>query len=152
MTLTIGTVMLRLFTAMTAGGILGWGRSRKNRAAGFRTYTLTATGAALAALLGIYEYSMLSSGWAQVVSEVGLKLDVSRYSASVIGGIGFLAAGTILSAAHQQVSGLSTAIGLFSTAVIGLAAGMGFYTAAFLSVILLLVVLDAFATVEPGFK
>ena len=116
---SILSVILRLALAMAAGGVLGYGRSRKNRAAGFRTYMLTSTGAALASLLGCFEYVMLKNGWNDVVSRVGMKYDGSRYAAAVIGGVGFIAAGTILSTAHQQVSGLSTAIGLFAAAGIG---------------------------------
>lgn len=146
------SVFLRLLLAMAAAGVLGYGRSRKNRSAGFRTYMLTGIGSALASLLGSYEYEMLTGGWSEVVRIVGMKFDGSRYSAAVIGGIGFLAAGTILSAAHQQVSGLSTAIGLFATAVIGLAAGSGFYEGAVAATLMLLFVLDGLAALEPAFK
>ena len=108
---------------MAAGGLIGYGRARKRRSAGMRTYMLTCTGAALTMLIALYEREMLYDGqWAWAASFADIKFDASRFSAQVINGVGFLAAGTILSAAHHQVSGLTTAIGLFVTAGIGIAA------------------------------
>lgn len=115
--------VVRLALALAVGGIIGYGRSKKQRSAGLRTYMLTTVGAALTILIAMYEYEMLSTKWSDVVDLVGLKYDGSRYSAQVITGVGFLAAGTIIGTAHQQVSGLTTAIGLFASACLGIAAG-----------------------------
>ena len=120
------SILIRLLLAMTAGAVIGFGRTRRQRPAGLRTYMLTAIGACLAMLLVIYEYTMLTGPWSPAVESVGMKFDASRYAAQVISGIGFLGAGTIVAAAHQQVSGLSTATGLFAIACIGLAAGAGY--------------------------
>ena len=109
------TVVLRLLLAFLSGMAIGYGRSRKRRTTGMRTFILTSLGSAMTVLLATYEYEMLCGPWARVVEEVGMKFDGSRYSAQVISGIGFLAAGTILSIGHQQVSGLSTASGLFAS-------------------------------------
>ena len=100
----------------------------------------------------MYEYRMLTGQWASVVEIVGLKYDASRYLASVIGGIGFLGAGTILSTEHQQVSGLSSATGLFATAIMGLAAGEGFYEAVVAMVIALYIALHFMYPLETAFK
>ena len=95
---------------------------------------------------------MLCGPWADVVKEVGLKFDGSRYSAQVISGIGFLAAGTIISIGHQQVSGLSTAAGLFASVCMGIAAGAGFYECVIVVLIILILVLDVMWPLEPAFK
>ena len=95
---------------------------------------------------------MMLGPWAEVVAEVGMKFDASRFAASVISGIGFLAAGTILSAEHQQVSGLTTATGLFASVCMGLACGAGFYELVIPSILVLVLVLDVMYPLEVRFK
>lgn len=114
---------------------MGYGRTQKRQNAGIRTYTLTSIGAALTILIAMYEYEMLKGPWAEITKLTELKFDGSRFSAQVINGIGFLAAGTIIAVQHQQVSGLTTAIGLFASACLGIAAGSGFYECVLLAVI-----------------
>ncbi|MBQ6636893.1 MAG: MgtC/SapB family protein [Lachnospiraceae bacterium] len=149
---TFTTVILRLLLAFLSGTVIGYGRARKQRSAGLRTFILTSIGAALTTLLATYEYQMLCGPWADVVKEVGLKFDGSRYSAQVISGIGFLAAGTIISIGHQQVSGLSTAAGLFASVCMGIAAGAGFYECVIVVLVILIIVLDVMWPLEPAFK
>ncbi len=149
---TFTTVILRLLLAFLCGTVIGYGRTRKHRSAGLRTFILTSIGAALTVLLATYEYKMLCGPWADVVQDVGLKFDGSRYSAQVISGIGFLAAGTIISIGHQQVSGLSTAAGLFASVCMGMAAGAGFYECVIVVLVILVIVLDVMWPLEPAFK
>lgn len=150
---TFLSICLRLLLATLAGGVIGYGRSKKKRAAGLRTYMLTSMGAALTLLLALFDYNMLEGGWAEAVKAVGsMKLDVSRYSSQVIAGIGFLSAGSILAAAHQQVSGLTTAIGLVGSVCIGLACGAGFYELVLVSVFLLVFSMEMLGPVEMTFK
>ena len=149
---TFTTVILRLLLAFLSGTVIGYGRARKQRAAGLRTFILTSIGAALTTLLATYEYQMLCGPWADVVKEVGLKFDGSRYSAQVISGIGFLAAGTILSSGHQQVTGLTTAAGLFTSVCMGMAAGAGMYDCVIFVLIILFIVLDVMYPMESAFK
>ena len=146
------TVVLRLLLAFLSGTIIGYGRARKRRSAGLRTFMLTSIGAALTVLLATYEYEMLCGPWASVAEQVGMKFDASRYSAQVISGIGFLAAGTIISIGHNQVSGLSTASGLFASVCMGIAAGAGFYECVIVVLVILVVVLDILWPLEPAFK
>lgn len=61
---------------------------------------------------------------------LGLSGDPLRVGAQVISGIGFLGAGTILTRHHSQITGLTTAAGLWTTASLGLAIGLGFYEGA----------------------
>ena len=146
------SALFRLALALGVGGVVGYGRSQKRRSAGLRTYMLTCVGAALTILISMYEYQMLTTQWAGVVEAVGLKFDGSRFSAQVINGIGFLAAGTIIRAAHQQVSGLTTAIGLFTTAGLGVAIGSGFYECVLPALLLILLTMELMQPVEIGFK
>lgn len=145
-------VSVRLLLAMLAGGVIGWGRSKQARPAGLRTYMLISIGAAMSVLLALYQYSMLKGPWAEIVEEVGFKYDGSRFAAQVITGIGFLGAGIIVKAAHQQVSGLTTATGLFATVCMSVAAGAGFYECVIISTAIIVLVLNVMSPLEGAFK
>ena len=112
-------------------------RERKGRAAGFRTYILVSLGAALTMILGQYEAYMLSNVWTDVQQTLGVHLDVSRFGAQVINGVGFLGAGTIIVTGRQEVKGLTTAAGLWASACMGLTSGAGFYECVLISFLLI---------------
>ena len=149
---SFGTMLLRLLLAMLSGGAVGYGRSRKARAAGLRTYMLISIGAAMAVLLTLYQYQMLTGPWAEVVAQVGMKFDAARLASQVITGIGFLGAGIIIKIAHQQVKGLTTATGLFATVIMGIAAGAGFYECVTVALVLIVLVLNVMSPLEIAFK
>ena len=115
---TFLSVAVRIAAALIVGGILGLERERKNRAAGLRTYMLVCVGACLIMLTNQYIYQTTGSG------------DPMRLGAQVVSGIGFLGAGTIIVTKRNQIKGLTTAAGLWSSAAVGLALGVGFYEAA----------------------
>ena len=143
---------LRLMLAAAGGGIIGYGRARKQRNAGLRTYMLVSLGAALTMLISLYEYEMLQTQWAWLHETVDVKFDGTRYAAQVISGIGFLAAGTIIAVAHQQVSGLTSAIGLIAAGAIGIASGAGFYEIVLIGLFLLMLSMEVLQPVELTFK
>ena len=111
-------VILRIFTAVLFGGAIGLERGMKNRPAGLRTYLLVCVGACLIMLPNQYLFQVTGSG------------DPMRLGAQVVSGIGFLGAGTIVVTKHNQIKGLTTAAGLWASAGVGLALGVGFYEAA----------------------
>lgn len=115
----IVTVIIKLVLALIVGGVIGLERGRQGRAAGMRTHILVCIGSALTAMLGFYANDVL-----------GINSDPMRISAQVISGIGFLGAGTILIKGRFQITGITTAAGLWATAAIGLALGVGFYEGA----------------------
>ena len=131
------SVVARLVLAMLFGGMLGMNRAKKRRAAGFRTYMLVCLGATLAMILGQYETELLLKHWGDVAAATGNKVDVVRFGAQVINGIGFLGAGTVLVTQRQEVKGLTTAAGLWGSACAGLAIGAGFYECALVALILM---------------
>ena len=131
------SVALRLLLSALIGFSLGLERGRKRRPAGCRTYMLVCMGATLTLLLSQYEYIMVTTKWASIASEIGLRTDVSRFGAQVINGIGFLGAGTILVTGRQEVKGLTTAAGLWASACMGLAIGAGFYECVVLCTVLI---------------
>ncbi len=133
-------LMLRLLLAAFLGGLLGIEREKKGKAAGVRTHMLVSMGAALFVLLA---------------TQGGMKdTELSRVLQGVIAGIGFLGAGTILKAEREEkVYGLTTAAGIWLTAAIGVAAGLGRESTAVLSTLLALGVLAlvpaVFKDIEP---
>ena len=120
------SLLIRLCVALVFGGMIGLNGTRKQRAAGFRTYMLVCMGAALTMLISQYFFIMLQTQWKDLADEMNLTTDVSRFSAQVINGIGFLGAGTVLLTGRQEVKGVTTAAGLWASACMGLAIGAGF--------------------------
>ena len=114
-------VLLRILFAVLFGGAIGLERGMKNRPAGLRTYMLVCVGSCLIMLTNQYLFQVTGSG------------DPMRLGAQVVSGIGFLGAGTIIVTKHNQIKGLTTAAGLWASAGVGLALGVGFYEAAFIA-------------------
>ena len=117
--LTFLSVTMRMALAMLCGGMIGVEREFKRRSAGFRTHILICLGASMTTLtsqyLGLY---------------MNYFTDVGRLGAQVVAGIGFIGAGTIIVTRGTRVKGLTTAAGLWTAAIIGLALGCGFYEGA----------------------
>ena len=146
--MTFTSVAFRLLLAMFFGGMLGIERQTKRRPAGFRTYMLVCLGATLTMLLGQYEYTQLVTSWAGLASQIGAKIDVSRFGAQVINGIGFLGAGTIMVNGRKEVKGLTTAAGLWASACMGLAIGAGFYECVILGFAMIIAVARLLPRIE----
>lgn len=146
------SIAVRLFLAALIGGMIGLERGRKRRPAGFRTYMLVCMGSAACMILSQYLTEMISTHWAQIVSglDFSVSTDASRFGAQCINGIGFLGAGTIVITGTSQVKGLTTAAGLWASACLGLAAGVGFYEAVFPAAILILLTITVFTHIEAG--
>ncbi len=111
-------VALRVVIAVILGGLIGFERGMKNRAAGMRTYMTVCLGACLVMLTNQFIFQVYGTG------------DPVRMGAQVVSGIGFLGAGTIVVTRRSQIKGLTTAAGLWASAGVGLALGIGFYEAA----------------------
>ena len=124
------STFVRLALALICGGVLGMERGKKNRPAGFRTYMLVCVGATLVMLTNQYICDAYGTG------------DPARLGAQVISGIGFLGAGTIIVTGRNRVKGLTTAAGLWADACVGLAIGIGFYSAAIIGCVMIFVVMS----------
>ena len=116
--ITYLSIVIRILASIIVGGLIGLERRMKNRPAGLRTYMLVCVGACLIMLTNQYIYQVTGAG------------DPMRLGAQVVSGIGFLGAGTIIVTKHNQIKGLTTAAGLWASAGVGLAFGVGFYEAA----------------------
>lgn len=123
---TYTSIIIRLLLAAVMSGLIGIERGSRKRAAGFRTYVLVSVSSALVMMTNEYIHLFLFTN-----------TDPTRLGAQVITGIGFLGAGTILVSRHNRVSGLTTAAGLWASACIGLAIGIGFIFGAFIAWIII---------------
>ncbi len=113
------TIALRIALAVLFGGIIGIERGRHGSQAGMRTHILVCLGGALTSLLGVYCTQIL-----------GYDSDPLRISAQVVSGIGFLGAGMIIVKSDKMITGLTTAAIMWTTAIIGISLGIGFYSGA----------------------
>lgn len=125
--LTLSSIFIRMLLAVLCGGIIGIEREFKRRPAGFRTHILICLGAAMTTLTSQY-----------ISFELLYHTDIARLGAQVVAGIGFIGAGTIIVTGHQRVKGLTTAAGLWTTAIIGLSIGSGFYEGGIIVTLLIL--------------
>ena len=128
--LNMVTICLRIMLSLAIGGILGFERGKKNRPAGFRTYMLVCLGASLVMMTNQYIYQTFGTS------------DPARMGAQVISGIGFLGAGTIIVTGRQQIRGITTAAGMWTSACCGLAIGIGFYEGAIIGGILIFLIME----------
>lgn len=125
----ITRIVLRLLVAMALGGLLGYERESIGAPAGLRTHMLVSLGCALFVLIPI---------------QAGMQIeDVSRVLQGVTAGIGFLGAGAILKQHDRKdIHGLTTAASVWTTAAIGVAAGMGRESSAIVSAVFAFVILS----------
>ena len=129
-------VLVRSVLAVIIGILIGSERARHGRAAGMRTHILVCLGSALTSMISIYVSNATGSG------------DVLRISAQVISGIGFLGAGMIILKNNNVITGLTTAAGVWTTSIIGIAVGYGFYSGAIITTVLFLTTIILFSKLE----
>ncbi|PFG11656.1 MULTISPECIES: MgtC/SapB family protein [unclassified Marinobacter] len=121
-------VGVRLVLAVLLGGVLGYERESQGKAAGLRTHMLVSLGAALF-VIGADPTGTFNDAMSRVIQ-------------GVVAGIGFLGAGTIIkSASLSNIRGLTTAAGLWLTAAMGVAIGLGQEVIAIMTTLLALIIL-----------
>lgn len=137
-------VVARLLVAILIGGLIGWDREKSDKPAGLRTHMLVALGSASFTLLGFEVGAHLSP-------KSGEGFDPTRVLQGVIGGIGFLGAGSIIQN-HGQVSGLTTAASVWVAGALGAASGVGAYVLAGVTTVLAFVILAVLAKLDRRSK
>lgn len=120
------SIFVRMVLAMILCGVIGIERGIKNRPAGFMTYLLVGCGSTLIMITNQY------------IADKYVGIDPTRMAAQVVSGIGFLGAGTIITTSKREIRGLTTAAGLWAAAAVGLAIGIGFYSAAVIGTVLIM--------------
>ena len=129
-----------LILAIVFGGAIGLEREYKKKEAGLQTYTLVALGSCLFTIIATNLFSFFSA-------RGNINFDPGRIILAVATGIGFIGAGVII---HRQdrVEGITTAAGLWVTASIGVATGIGLYMLAFIVTLLVIFILIVFGELE----
>ncbi len=135
--LTVLSVTLRMVVAFLCGGVIGLEREQKRRPAGFRTHILICLGACMTTLTSQYLATVL-----------GYYTDVARLGAQVVAGIGFIGAGTIIVTKGRRIRGLTTAAGMWVSAIVGLAIGAGYYEGGVLVTLLIMLTETVFYRLE----
>jgi len=130
-------ISVRLLMAVVLGGLIGYEREQRRKAAGLRTHMLVALGAAVFVLAPL---------------ESGMKVaDLSRVLQGVVAGIGFLGAGAIIKLDREGIiKGLTTAASIWMAAAIGITVGLGRETTAIMATVLALFILVVLRWAERG--
>ncbi len=128
-------VLLRLISATLLGAVVGFEREKAGKPAGLRTHILVCLGTAIVVLA--------CSG-----SQMGMD-GLSRVIQGIVTGIGFIGAGSILKLSEERdIQGLTTAAGLWMTAAIGIACGLGTIGLALIATALTLIILWVVRVIE----
>ncbi len=133
--------VIGLLMAAFLGSLIGLEREIHGQPAGLRTHMILSTGAALAAVLSI--------SYSQFISNPSLPSDPGRIVAQVVSGVGFLGAGAIMKMG-VTVKGLTTASSLWTTAIIGIACGSGYFQLAAVAAVLVFVILTMINKIEKA--
>ena len=113
--------------AFFLSALVGLEREYRQKAAGFRTYTLVGVSAALFMLISKY-------GFDDVLVPDRVVVDPSRVAAQIVSGLGFIGGGVIFMR-RDTVRGLTTAASVWLTAAIGMACGAGMTIVALLTTV-----------------
>jgi putative Mg2+ transporter-C (MgtC) family protein len=132
--------VMPILVAAILGGIVGFERERSGKVAGLRTHSLVSLGAALLSVISIRIYQMYPS----VNGQMGFDYHLI---ANIIVGIGFIGAGTILKR-DNKIEGTTTAASLWVVAAIGIASGLGLYSEAVITTLVVYVILAGLWLVE----
>ena len=135
----IYTILIRVVLALFVGTALGLERSRKRHTAGLRTFILVSLFSAMAALLDVFFYGTLGEIFPAVTVAV------------VLGGA-IISGNTLLYSSKNQIKGLTTAVALWLTSIIGACFGAGFYTAGLIGVICVYISLNMMPKLEIFLK
>ena len=128
--------ILRILLAGICGMLIGIERSNRSKEAGTRTHFMVACGAALIMVVSKYAFfDIITQG---LYSGADVRLDPSRVASTIASGIGFLGAGMIF--VHKNnITGLTTAAGIWATSGVGMAIGAGMYSVGIASTVIIIV-------------
>ena len=137
--ITVGSIILRVVLSIVLGAVIGWERSSKRHAAGLRTFILVNLASAVAMMLD------------QFIA-AGTGANIYLVSAASIIGIAILSVNSVLYSSKNQIKGLTTSVGLWASAIVGLTLGAGYYTVALVAFAALMLSLSLFPKFEVYLK
>ena len=131
----IERVLLRVISATLLGAVVGVERQKAGKPAGLRTHILVSLGTSIVVL-------------ACAGSQMSMD-GLSRVIQGIVTGIGFIGAGSILKLDHERhIQGLTTAAGIWMTAAIGIACGLGTIGLALIATVMTVIVLHVLQVIE----
>jgi putative Mg2+ transporter-C (MgtC) family protein len=130
-------VIIRLLIAAVLGGTIGYEREVKGKAAGLRTHMLVCVGTAIIIIVARLD---------------GIPLpEMSKVIEGTVAGIGFLGGGVILKLSQErEIKGVTTAAGIWTTAAIGIAVGLGHVWIAVVSMVVVWFILFGLGYLEKN--
>jgi len=134
-------LIVKPLVASICGAILGWDREIRGRAAGLRTQMLVCLGACTFTMATLEFFDFMKEQYPDG------NTDPTRVIAGVIGGIGFLGAGSIMRSG-DSIQGVTTAATVWVVGAIGTACGLGLYSLAWVSVTFAALILIGLAKLE----
>jgi len=127
-------MLIRLLAAAGLALIVGLERELRGKAAGLRSHMLVSLGASAFIMTG------LDIMFATAGGDPSARIDPTRIVQGVIGGIGFLGAGSIIQS-RGNVQGITTGASIWTAGAIGVACGIGNLALAGMLTILALVIM-----------
>ncbi|WP_455682462.1 MgtC/SapB family protein [Thomasclavelia sp.] len=127
-----GVYLLRIIIASICGIVIGYERQNRLKVAGVRTHLIVCLASAVIMIVSKY-------GFNDILNHSGIALDPSRIAAQIISGVSFLGAGIIF-VHKREITGLTTAAGIWATAAVGMAIGAGMYLIGILVTVFILLV------------
>ena len=137
--INIRTILLRVVLSVLMASFIGWERSSKRHAAGLRTFIMIAMATNSASMV---------DAW--LMETKGVVIPV--ISAAVVVGASMISVYTILFSSRNQIKGLTTSAGLWTCGIVGLVVGIGFYTAAIIVTIVMMICLSLLPRLEDYLK
>lgn len=129
MSLDIRHQILRIFIALVVGSIIGFERKKSNKSAGIKTHSIITIISTMLTIVSLYGFNEFE----------GISLDPTRLISNIITGVGFLCSGVIFIKTkknnEESVVGLTTAAGIFGSAMLGIPIGMGHYPLVVMTVV-----------------
>lgn len=130
-------LLLRIFIAFSCGALIGRERKARGKGAGTKTHSIVAIASCLLMIISQYGFMDFLNHYSG--TGVNINHDPSRIAAQIVTGIGFLGAGMIF--VHKKnITGLTTAAGIWATAGIGMSVGAGMYFISISTTILIIIV------------
>ena len=135
----VWSIVLKIAVILVFTTILGCERARNRHAAGLRTFIVVGLASTSVAIADLY-----------LIMAKGVSFPF--LSAATIIGVAILGANTILFSSKNQLKGLTTSVGLWGTAIIGVVLGLGLYTVALITYGVLMLCLTLFTHLEKSNK
>lgn len=142
--LTWPEVIIRTLLAAILGLVIGIERGIKNKPVDFRVFIIVCSSSCLIAILSQEIYADYAR------ADNVIKVDLGKIIAGVLTGIGFLGAGAIIKRENDEVVGSATGASIWASGGTGLALGFGFYGLAFITFLIVAIILFVGGYFQPA--